>query len=153
MSVPTPSALQQKFGSAKIQAKSMSEEQVSASLKVSESKAGTSSQTKKAFVPKKHLTQRPFQNPELQALRDSLPKSKRSSTENRNESDRKSSERSSGQKRQINNRYAAVQSLKKSGMTNVAIAKKLGISESTVRRALQPPRPRVNKTTKKQENN
>lgn len=148
MNVPTPASIKAQIDKKKVLESSEKPESNPSALSEKEtvSPEPTSSLpkprlAKREYVRPEHLTQRPFKDNEaLIELKGKLPQEKKPLT------------RAQLQKKREKDRAYNVKiakSLKEKGMSNVAIGKKMGMAESSIRGLLNPP---TKKTPSKEKN-
>ena len=131
MSVPTPALMKAQIEKKKpIEKVSAAEQTIppesSTSVTKTVSDTSLSVAKKKTIVRPDHLTQRPFQDSEeLRALKESMPLSR--------------SEMALKRKKDRDMAVKTAKRMKDQGMSNIAIGKKLGIAESTVRSLVKNP--------------
>ena len=150
MNVPTPVSIKAQIDKKKVLAPSeQSDSSTSASSAKEKAPRTSSNSPKRGFVRPEHLTQRPFKdNEQLQKLKDTLPQNRKQNHKPQTESEKRAAAAKKRAKDRAYNVKIAT-SLKEKGMSNVAIGKKMGMNESTIRGLLKPP---ANKNTSKENN-
>lgn len=150
MNVPTPVSIKAQIDKKKALAPSeQPDSSKSASSAKEKAPRASSNSPKREFVRPEHLTQRPFKdNEQLQKLKDTLPQNRKQNHKPQTESEKRAA---AAKKRAKDRAYNVkiAKSLKEKGMSNVAIGKKMGMNESTIRGLLKPP---ANKNTSKENN-
>ena len=150
MNIPTPPPIQAPNDKKKALAPSeQPDSSKSASSAKEKAPRASSNSPKREFVRPEHLTQRPFKdNEQLQKLKDTLPQNRKQNHKPQTESEKRAAAaKKSAKDRAYNVKIA--KSLKEKGMSNVAIGKKMGMNESTIRGLLKSP---TNKNTSKENN-
>ena len=150
MNVPTPTSIKAQIDKKQALAPvEGSDSSKSASSAKEKAPRASSNSPKREFVRPEHLTQRPFKdNEQLQKLKDTLPQNRKQNHKPQTESEKRAA---AAKKRAKDRAYNVkiAKSLKEKGMSNVAIGKKMGMNESTIRGLLKSP---TNKNTSKENN-
>ena len=150
MNVPTPASIKAQIDKKKALAPvEVSDSSKSASSAKEKAPRDGSNSPKREYVRPEHLTQRPFKdNEQLQKLKDTLPQNRKQNHKPQTESEKRAA---AAKKRAKDRAYNVkiAKSLKEKGMSNVAIGKKMGMNESTIRGLLKTP---LSKNTSKENN-
>ncbi len=150
MNVPTPASLKAQIDKKKaLESSETPDSSKSASSAKEKAPQGSSKSPKREFVRPEHLVQRPFKdNAQLQKLKEMLPQNRKQNHKPQTESEKRAS---AAKKRAKDRAYKVkiAKQLKEKGMSNVAIGKKMGMNESSIRGLLNPP---ATKNTSKESN-
>ena len=150
MNVPTPASIKAQIDKKKaLESSDEADSSKSASSAKEKAPRDGSNSPKREFVRPEHLTQRPFKdNEQLLKLKETLPQNRKQNHKPQTETEKRASAAKKRAKDRAYNVKIAKQ-LKEKGLSNVAIGKKMGMNESSIRGLLNPP---ATKNTSKESN-
>lgn len=154
MNVPTPASIKAQLDKKKaLESSETPDSSKSASSAKEKAPRDGSNAPKREYVRPEHLTQRPFKdNEQLQKLKETLPQNRKQNHKPQTEAEKRTAAAKKRAKDRAYNVKIAMQ-LRDKGMSNVAIGKKMGMNESTIR-GLLPKNPKniATKNTSKESN-